>query len=185
LCPFPDCPGRVHRDRCRILLDISIQAFGNGFVAEPRPYSPFEYRGDDVRAFRVWNEPGLGFMFGAFRRHRVRDLIGDVSVGWFTDVVTLLGMCLKSTPRLFQHFQHVPFRDTLLGASVEHLAGFRTPPPSTCAVKIDRLIGGQQRHPGLFEAVFDQGAVVGTPRDAINRFADHHVEAPVSPGGLV
>jgi hypothetical protein len=75
------------------------------------------------------------------------------------------------------HLQHIPLGHPLLDPAGEDGGG-------ALARQQDRLVGGKQRHPGLLQLVLDLGAVVGAPGDAVDRLADHCVEAAAGPAGL-
>jgi hypothetical protein len=101
-------------------------------------------------------------------------LLGEVAVWRLADVPALTGVFLEAVPRLLQHLDHVPLGHALFGAAQENLSG------AFAAVRLrDRLVGGQQGHPGEFEVVLDLGALVGPPGDAVDRLADDDIEAAI------
>ncbi|WP_280316409.1 hypothetical protein [Nocardia wallacei] len=50
-------------------------------------------------------------------------------------------------------------------------------PAAGAGGELEWFVRCEQADPGLFEAVFDPGAVVGAPGDAVDGFADHVIEA--------
>ncbi|MFG2002131.1 hypothetical protein ACGFNU_23565 [Spirillospora sp. NPDC048911] len=111
----------------------------------------------------------LGRTLGPTGGDWVRDLLGDVAVRRLADVEALLGVGLEPAPGLLQQLQHVPLGYALLDAPGEDLR-------CTFAVQVDRLVGREQEYAGPFETVLDESADVGM---AVDRFADHRIEAPI------
>ncbi|MDF2258334.1 hypothetical protein [Streptantibioticus ferralitis] len=95
----------------------------------------------------------------------------------------MLGVDFEARPGLLQHLRDVPLGHTLLNPSRQDLrcrAGL-----ARAGVEVDRLVGGEEEHPGLLKAVLDLGGEVGAPGDPLDGLADHHIEAAVRASCLV
>ncbi|MHB1968762.1 MAG: hypothetical protein ACYCPK_00800 [Acidimicrobiales bacterium] len=125
----------------------------------------------DRGARRVGKQAGLGLALGTASRDGVGDLLGDIAVGRDADVPALAGVLAEAVPGLLQGLQHVPLGHPLLDPAGEDGRG-------ALAGKDDRLVCCEERDTRCFEVVLDLGAVVGAPSDALDRLADHRVEAP-------
>jgi hypothetical protein len=94
-------------------------------------------RRDDRGALLVQHQQGFGAALGRLGRGRVRDLLRQVPVQDFAEVVTLGGVGPHPAPHFLLQRQPEVFGDVLLGAPQKD--GGRIG-----AVQVDRLIGGEQ-----------------------------------------
>ncbi|MDL4775745.1 hypothetical protein QP090_26625 [Actinomadura xylanilytica] len=170
--PPADRPFRVDRLRRRVAVQVGVETVGDRLIAQALADPPSVDRRDDRPAHRVRSQGVLGRPLGPPGRNRMRDLLGEMAVRRFSDVVALLGVGLEPTPGLLQQLQHVPLGDALLDPPREDLRG-------ALAIQDDGLVRCQKQHARLFEFVLDESADVGTAGDAVDRFADHRIEAPV------
>nr|WP_253870606.1 hypothetical protein [Actinomadura rupiterrae] len=175
--PASHCARRVYRLGWRIPGQILVQAVGDGLVTETLLDAPSEDHGDHRAAYRIRTQEMLGCALRPACRYRVRDLLGQVAVWWLADVEALLGVGLEATPGFLEEFENVPLGDTLLDAAGEDLR-------RAFAIEVDRFVRCKEQNAGLFELVLDQGTGVGAASNAVDRLADHHVEAPVRALGL-
>lgn len=109
----------------------------------------------------------------------MRHALGAVAVAGLADVEPGLGVDLEPAPGFLQDLQDVPLGYALLDPAGEYLGrGLRFP-----AVRSERdgLVGGDQPHPGLLQAVLDLGRDVGAARNPVDRLADHDVEPAAGP----
>ncbi|MFI7677544.1 hypothetical protein [Actinophytocola sp. NPDC049390] len=90
----------------------------------------------------------------------------------------------EPVPGLLQHLDHVELGDALLDPAGEQLGGDLGFAAGAVVGEGERLVGGQQPHPGALEPVLDIGADVGAAGDAVDGLADDVVEAPVRALGL-
>nr|WP_245667656.1 hypothetical protein [Actinomadura macra] len=170
-------PGLGRGDRCRIPLQIGVQTVSDLLVPHTFTDPNLEDRLDDRSPHLVGNQHVFGGSLFSTRRHRVRDLLGRVSVGWPPDVEALPGVDLEPAPGLLQHLQDIPLGNTLLDAPGQHLRRALT-------AEADRFIGCPQRDADLLQPVLDLGSDIGAARDPVDGLADHRIESPVRLGRL-
>jgi len=157
--------------------EIRVEALLDGLVAQALRDPPGEDLVHDRASDGVGNESGLGLAIRPAGGHGVRDLLSPVAVGRDADVPALAGVLAQAVPGLLQDLQHVPFGDALLDPTGED---GRRP----FAIEGDGFIGGEEADAAGLQVVLDLGAVVGAPRDALDRLADHRVEPSVGTGRL-
>jgi hypothetical protein len=83
----------------------------------------------------------------------------------------------QALPGFLFDLEPVPFRDALLDPADQDAAGVH-------AFQVDRLVGGQQRNPGIVQLAFQLERVECVPPGAFDVLADHGGEPGVRPGGF-
>ena len=141
-------------------------------------YAEFFFRahlidgGDDGGALLVQGREGFCAALGGLGRGRVRDLLWQVAVEDFAEVVALRGVGAQAAPHFLLQREPEILGDVLLGAPQQD--GGRVG-----AVQVDRLISGEQQNPGLAELAFQFQRVEGVPAGPLNVLTDDGGE----PGG--
>nr|WP_228832801.1 hypothetical protein [Nocardia brasiliensis] len=105
-------------------------------------------------ALGVHDEPGFGAAFLSFRGDRMWELLVEVPVASFADVPALLGVFAEPLPRLFEGVTQEPLGDTLFHTAHEDLGG------ALLRQRDRTLVGSEQRHPDLFQLVFELSGLV-------------------------
>ncbi|MEA5358238.1 hypothetical protein VA596_01715 [Amycolatopsis sp., V23-08] len=178
--PVADGALRVDRNRRRIGGGVAVEPVRDRLVAEAFSDPPVVRLPHRGRLCGVDFEERLLGALGPLGRDRVRDVPGAVAVAGLADVVAGLGVDGVAVPRLLQHVDDIELGQGLLHPPREQLSG----PLGFASVhqpELERFVGGQQAHSGLFQAVLDGGAVVHVPGSALDRLADDVVEAPIRP----
>ncbi len=157
--------GRVAGLRRRVAVRVGVEPGGDQLVPGPVGDPPLVDLLDHGGALRVEGEAGLVPAFGAFHRHRVRDLVGQVAVGGFADVVPGDGVLTEPAPGFLLELQPEPFRDALLDPADEDGGRVR-------AGHVDGLIGGEQRDPREGQFLFQFERVERVPAGPLDVFAD-------------
>ncbi|MFF3566832.1 hypothetical protein ACFYXQ_03525 [Nocardia jiangxiensis] len=81
----------------------------------------------------------------------------------------------ETVPRLLKHLHDVELGDPLFDPPRQKL-GSHFGPAAGVGGELKRLVRGEQTHPSTFETMLDPGTGIGTPRDPVDRFADHVIE---------
>ena len=103
--------------------------------------------GEDLRhdrsAVGVQGQAGLGAALAGLDRDRVRDPVGEVSVGGGADVPAVQGMLDQPFPGFLLQLEPEPFRDALFHPPDQDGGGVD-------AVDAGGLVGGEQRDPAAY-----------------------------------
>ncbi|MGA4841346.1 hypothetical protein [Streptomyces sp. G45] len=86
-------------------------------------------------------------------------------------------MGAQSAPGGLQSVEHLVLGHGLVDPALKDLL-------SAAAVELDRLVPGEERHPGMLQLPLDGEVLVHAAGDAGGALADDGVEAPVGVGGL-
>ena len=117
-------------------------------------------------AHRVQGQPGFGAAVRGFVRDRVRDLVGQVPVEDFAEVVALLGVGAHPAPHFLLQLQPEVLGHVLLGPPQEDGGRFG-------AFHVQRLVGGEQQDVAAAEFAFQFEGVVGVPAGPFDVLAHH------------
>jgi hypothetical protein len=127
----------------RVAVEVGVEPVGDGSVGQLLVDPPGVDLLDHRPPVGVDLQLRLVLALRPLRGNRMFVLLREVAVWRLADVPALTGVFLEAIPRLLQHLDHVPLGHALLGAAQEDLSG------ALAAVRLrDRLVGGQQRHPG-------------------------------------
>ena len=122
--------------------------------------------GDDGRADLVQGQEGFGAALGGFGRGRVRDLVRQVPVEDFAEVVSLFGVGAHAAPHAALELQPEVFGHVLPGAAQQDRG-------RVGAFEVDGLVGGEQQDVAGGEFAFQFEGVEGVPAGSFDVFADH------------
>ncbi|MDX8143321.1 hypothetical protein SK854_14425 [Lentzea sp. BCCO 10_0061] len=181
--PHADRVVRVDGSRRRIGDEVFVEPVGDGLVAEPFRDPPSERLPDDGAFDRVNVQPRLLEALGPLGGNRVRNLLREVAVAGFADVVALLGVGLEAVPRLAEHLNDVPLGHALLDPPRQDLG--RGLGAASLGVETERFVGADEHDAGRLQPMLDLRRGVRPATHTRDVLGDHNVEATVWPNGLV
>jgi hypothetical protein len=175
--PVPGPVAPVVVGRRRVGIRVRIQPVRDGHVAQPQLGPPLEDHRHHARPVRVLHQDRFVHPQRPLRRHRVRLALGQVSVRHRPRVPALLRVRLHARPGLDQEIEPVPLSDPLLDPPEQHRARIRP-------VELQRLIGGQQRHPELPQLPLKPLAVHRLTSRPFDGRAHDRLEGPIPAGRI-
>ena len=151
----------------RVAIQVGVESLADRAEAKFVLHVPGEDQTDDRRSHRIDHQPVLLAPLAGLLRVGVRVGLQGVAVGGgAAGVPTLAHRLFHAGAAALDQVAHVPLGDPLLDTPREDRRGAR----------VERLIGGEERHVALLQLALDPRAIGGHPREPVDRLHDHRVD---------